>query len=97
MKKYLVLLIIKISLITNLPKFAAFIIKLLIKKRNKRDSKVNKSIYNILYFSKPIFQDDVNSIELVSKELTFQKFPVIYLTTIVKYFIPNVDTELNAV
>ena len=95
MIRYLVLLIIKFSLITNSPKVAAFILKLLIKKRNKRDSKVNKSNYNILYFSKPIFQDDVNSIELISKELTFHKFPVIYLTTIVKYFIPNVDTELN--
>ena len=95
MKKYLVLLIFKFSLITNLPKVAAFIFKFLIKKKIKRGSRVNKSNYNILYFSKPIFQDDINSIELISKELTFQKFPVIYLTTIVKYFIPNVDTELN--
>ena len=95
MKKYLVLLIVKFSLITNLPNVAAFILKLLINKKNKRNSEVKKSNYNILYFSKPIFQEDINSIELISKELTFQKFPVNYLTTIVKYFIPNVDTELN--
>lgn len=95
MKRYLVLFIIKFSLIANLPEVAAFIIKLILKKGVKPKAKRNPSHYTILYFSKPIFQDDINSIELISEELTFQKFPVIYLTTIVKYFIPNVDTELN--
>jgi hypothetical protein len=37
----------------------------------------------------------MNSIKLVSNDISYQKFPVIYLTAIVKYFIPNINTELN--
>jgi hypothetical protein len=80
----------RLALVTNSSKLAALILKFVLNGNIK-------SKFNILYFSKPIFADDMNSIKSVSKEITYQKFPVIYLTIIVKYFIPNVDTELNDV
>lgn len=88
MKEFICILIVRLALLTNSSKLAALILKFVLNGNVK-----NK--YNILYFSKPIFTDDMNSIKSVSKKITYQKFPVIYLTTIVKYFIPNVDTELN--
>ena len=89
MKKSIVNLVIRFSLIFNNPYIPALILKLLLKKNKK-------SQYNILFFSKPIFEDDINSIQSISKEITFQKMPVVYLTSIVKYFISNYDSLNDA-
>ena len=89
MKRYIVNLIIRFSLIFNNPYVPALILKFVLNKNKK-------SKFNILCFSKPIFEDDINSIQSITKDITFQKMPVFYLTSIVKYFISNYDSLNDA-
>ena len=74
----------------NLPYFVALILYFQSEKSKSTDK------YQILYLSKPVFNDDVSAIREKSKKLLFKKFPRLSLSVICKFFLPDFNSYNDA-
>ena len=81
--------IVKFSVIFKLPKMTALLFQLRLKKLNPDSRK-----YKVLCLSKPIFNDDVKSLNDYGKEFSYTSFPRLLLSIVCSQFIDYFD-ELN--
>tara|TARA_B100000579_G_scaffold25171_1_gene17736 strand:+ start:30539 stop:31816 length:1278 start_codon:yes stop_codon:yes gene_type:complete len=80
---------VKFSVIFNLPKLTALLFLLRLKKLTPDSRK-----YKVLYLSKPVFNDDVKSLNDYGKEFSYTSFPRLLLNIVCSQFIEYFE-ELN--